>query len=191
MQFFYIKNKIDAKALTVTWCPTDKTVSDYLSKPLSGEKFRQYGANIMNLPNSFLVPLKPMPKEGRYFNFHNSGKKTKSETSLAMIKVDDKAEQRRRNFDLPGGIRMWTMRDLNASRFFVTDSVGPKWSSVISRTTYDNFTGIMIDHLKIIDSISHAYLTRKLPVGSYIRTILFYKEDDEECNKSEQCSSYW
>ena len=100
-KFFYIKNKIDAKEVTVTWCPTDKTVSDYLSKPLSGEKFRQFRANIMNLPDSFLVPLKPkMPKEGRYFNFHKSDGKARSETILSMIKVDDKTEEERRNFDL-------------------------------------------------------------------------------------------
>ena len=104
-----------------------------------------------------------------------------------MIVANKRPVKNNSNFDLPGGIRRWTIQDMNATRFFVTDTVGPKWSSVISRTTYDMDYGFMIEDLKINDSLSRAFLTRKLPDGiSHIRTILFYRgvDEDEECNNS-------
>ena len=49
VRYFFIKDKVDSGEVVVKWCPTDKMCSDYLTKPLCGEKFRHFRQKIMNL----------------------------------------------------------------------------------------------------------------------------------------------
>ena len=49
VRYFFVKQKIDDKEVTIVWCPTDKLVGDFFSKPLSGAKFIEFRGKIMNL----------------------------------------------------------------------------------------------------------------------------------------------
>ena len=49
VRYYFIKDKVNSKELTIKWCSTDKMVADYNTKPLSGEKFLQFRKAILNL----------------------------------------------------------------------------------------------------------------------------------------------
>ena len=49
VRYYFIKDKINSKELTVQWCSTDEMIADYNTKPLSGEKFLQFRKAILNL----------------------------------------------------------------------------------------------------------------------------------------------
>ena len=38
-RYFYVKDRVEDMKIAVNWCPTDKVVMDYLTKPLTGENF--------------------------------------------------------------------------------------------------------------------------------------------------------
>ena len=44
-----MKQKIDDKEVVIVWCPTDKLVGDFFSKPLSGGKFHDFRCKIINI----------------------------------------------------------------------------------------------------------------------------------------------
>lgn len=52
IRLFYITDQIAKKNIDVTFCPTDDMVADYFTKPLHGEKFKQFRQVIMNLPKA-------------------------------------------------------------------------------------------------------------------------------------------
>ena len=49
IRFFFIKDRIDKKELSVHYCPTDDMVADFFTKPLQGKKFFQFRKLILNL----------------------------------------------------------------------------------------------------------------------------------------------
>ncbi len=51
IRFFFIKDRIQNKDLTVKFCPTDQMVADFMTKPLQGKKFHQFRKWILNLKN--------------------------------------------------------------------------------------------------------------------------------------------
>lgn len=60
--YFYVKDRLDSKETAIIWCPTDKIVADYLTKPLTGEKlhfFKLGNMNIKELKLEFLRPKSP------------------------------------------------------------------------------------------------------------------------------------
>ena len=65
VKYFFIKDKNDSGEMVVQWCPTDKMCSDYLTKPLCGEKFRQFRQIIMNLKPGKLDTLTLTAKKGK------------------------------------------------------------------------------------------------------------------------------
>ena len=48
IRYYFIKDCIDKKHLTVKYCPTDDMIGDYPSKPLQGKKFKKHRKTIMN-----------------------------------------------------------------------------------------------------------------------------------------------
>ena len=50
-RYFYVLNRVDSKKIAIIWCPTNKVVADYLTKPLTGEKFHLFRLKIMNIKN--------------------------------------------------------------------------------------------------------------------------------------------
>ena len=52
IKYFFMKDQVDQGKIDVQYCPTDDMMSDYFTKPLSGEKFHKFRAEIMNLPNN-------------------------------------------------------------------------------------------------------------------------------------------
>jgi hypothetical protein len=51
IKYFFVTDLINRKQVSIKYCPTDEMVADYMTKPLTGTKFKQYRALIMNLPN--------------------------------------------------------------------------------------------------------------------------------------------
>jgi hypothetical protein len=47
VQYFFLSDQISKKNLMIEYMPTDDMVSDYMSKPLQGEKFRKFRRAIM------------------------------------------------------------------------------------------------------------------------------------------------
>jgi hypothetical protein len=48
IKYFYITDLIENKEVTIKYCPTDSMVADYMTKPLTGAKFRKFRKIIMN-----------------------------------------------------------------------------------------------------------------------------------------------
>lgn len=49
IRFFFIKDRVDSGEIKIVYLPTDLMVSDLLTKPLQGEKFRQLRRLLLNL----------------------------------------------------------------------------------------------------------------------------------------------
>ena len=49
IKYFFIKDCYECQELDIKYCPTDKMVADYFTKPLQGKKFYEFRKMIMNL----------------------------------------------------------------------------------------------------------------------------------------------
>ena len=47
IRYFFVKDRIDKKEITVRYCPTEKMLADYFTKPLQGKIFRVFWKVIM------------------------------------------------------------------------------------------------------------------------------------------------
>ena len=50
IRYFFITDQVEKKKIEINFCPTDKMVADYMTKPLQGKRFKQFRQAIMNLP---------------------------------------------------------------------------------------------------------------------------------------------
>ena len=72
--------------------------------------------------------------------------------------------------------RTYIRDDFGMKCFLTTKLGGPRWSDVISRTTFNIDDGRMIEHLQVEKGVNAAVLHRPLPSGvNNIRTVLHYK----------------
>jgi hypothetical protein len=49
IKYFYITDLIQRGEVQIEYCPTDDMLADYMTKPLTGVKFKQFRNKIMNL----------------------------------------------------------------------------------------------------------------------------------------------
>ena len=49
IRLFYVTDMIGHGDATVEYCPTEKMIADYMSKPLVGRKFKLFRDSILNL----------------------------------------------------------------------------------------------------------------------------------------------
>ena len=49
VRYFFLTDQVEKGNLRITYCPTDDMTADYMRKPLQGEKFRNFRAQIMGL----------------------------------------------------------------------------------------------------------------------------------------------
>ena len=42
IRYYYIADRIAKGDLSVVWCPTDKMIADFLTKPLQGKVFQKF-----------------------------------------------------------------------------------------------------------------------------------------------------
>ena len=49
MRYFFLTDQVEKGNLRITYCPIDNMTADYMTKPLQGEKFRKFRAEIMGL----------------------------------------------------------------------------------------------------------------------------------------------
>ena len=48
VRYFFLTDQVEKGNLRITYCPTDDMTADYMMKPLMGEKFRKFRAEIMS-----------------------------------------------------------------------------------------------------------------------------------------------
>jgi hypothetical protein len=51
IKYFFVTDLINRKQVSIKYCPIDEMVADYMTKPLTRNKFKQYRVLIMNLPH--------------------------------------------------------------------------------------------------------------------------------------------
>ena len=83
-RYFYVKDRVDNKEIEIVWCPTDKVVSDYLTKPLTGEKFYYFRLKIMNMKELKMETLGP--KEPKSTSLSQVG--SKAERAVSRLRKD-------------------------------------------------------------------------------------------------------
>ena len=49
VRYFFLMDQVEKGNLTITCCPTDAMIRDFMSKPLQGSKFQQFSDDIMGL----------------------------------------------------------------------------------------------------------------------------------------------
>ena len=49
VRYFFLTDQVEKGNLRITYSPTDDMTADYMTKPLQGEKFRKFRAEIMGL----------------------------------------------------------------------------------------------------------------------------------------------
>ena len=47
VRYYFIKDRIDKEEINVIYCPTDKMIADYFTKPLQGSLFMRFRDAIM------------------------------------------------------------------------------------------------------------------------------------------------
>ncbi len=47
IRHYYVADRIEKGDLSVVWCPTDKMIADFLTKPLQGRVFKQFRDMLM------------------------------------------------------------------------------------------------------------------------------------------------
>jgi hypothetical protein len=50
IRLFFVKDQQDQGRVSVQYCPTDRMIGDYMTKPLHGKKFEEFRKSIMNMP---------------------------------------------------------------------------------------------------------------------------------------------
>ena len=50
IRLFYITDQHEKGHIKIKYCPTEEMTADYMSKPLTGAKFKRFRKEIMNLP---------------------------------------------------------------------------------------------------------------------------------------------
>jgi hypothetical protein len=49
IRYFFVTDQVEKGNLTIEYCPTDEMVADYMTKPLSGAKFRKFKKRLMGM----------------------------------------------------------------------------------------------------------------------------------------------
>jgi hypothetical protein len=49
IRYFFVTDQVEKGDLTIEYCPTDEMVADYMTKPLSGAKFRKFKRLLMGM----------------------------------------------------------------------------------------------------------------------------------------------
>ena len=57
IKYFYIKDLVDRKLVTIEYCPTDEMIADYMTKPLIRSKFYIFREAIMGMPEGSSLSL--------------------------------------------------------------------------------------------------------------------------------------
>ena len=50
IRYFFVADQQQKGHIKIEYCPTDKMIADYFTKPLHGHKFQEFRREIMNLP---------------------------------------------------------------------------------------------------------------------------------------------
>ena len=51
VRYYFIKDWVETRVVVIKHCPTEEMLGDHFTKPLQGELFRKFRAEIMNIPD--------------------------------------------------------------------------------------------------------------------------------------------
>ena len=51
IRFFFVHDRVKSGKINVVYCPTDKMVADFFTKPLQGSIFKKFRASVMGHSN--------------------------------------------------------------------------------------------------------------------------------------------
>jgi hypothetical protein len=54
IRYYYVADQVAKGDLRVVWCPTDKMIADFLTKPLQGKAFVKFRDLLMEAVGSYL-----------------------------------------------------------------------------------------------------------------------------------------
>jgi hypothetical protein len=57
IRYFFITDLKERGLIDIQYCPTDQMIGDYMTKPVHGEKFRQFRNTILNITNTHASQL--------------------------------------------------------------------------------------------------------------------------------------
>jgi len=60
IRYFYVKDRVNGNDIKIQYCPTEKMIADFLTKPLQGELFRKFRAVLMGHVHLDEAMLQPM-----------------------------------------------------------------------------------------------------------------------------------
>ena len=49
MRYFFVTDQVEKGIVNIIYCPTDKMVSDFMTKPVQGTKYKTFEREIMGL----------------------------------------------------------------------------------------------------------------------------------------------
>ena len=49
IRYFFVSDQVEKGNLDIEYCPTDDMTADFMTKPLQGEKFLKFRAEVMGL----------------------------------------------------------------------------------------------------------------------------------------------
>ena len=82
IRYFFVTDQIEKGNVEIEYCPTDKMVGDYLSKPLQGSKFRKFRTSILNLKGKDPKPQSGLKNSVMKSNIGKSNRVKDSKTRL-------------------------------------------------------------------------------------------------------------
>ena len=60
LRYFYVKDRVSGNNIKIKYCPTEKMIADFLTKPLQGELFRKFHTVIMGHVHLDEAMIQPM-----------------------------------------------------------------------------------------------------------------------------------
>jgi hypothetical protein len=102
IRYFYVKDRVNGSDIKIKYCPTEKMIADFLTKPLQGELFRKFRAVLMGHVHLNEAMLQPMTCKERVEEKNNAGtNKARNIRSWSEV-VTGKRKERTTNNDDQG-----------------------------------------------------------------------------------------
>ena len=61
IRFFFVHDRVKSGKINVVYCPTDKMVADFFTKPLQGSLFKKFRASVMGYNDHDLSFMQDSP----------------------------------------------------------------------------------------------------------------------------------
>jgi len=102
IRYFYVKDRVNGNDIKIKYCPTEKMIADFLTKPLQGELFRKFRAVLMGHVHLSEAMLQSMPCKERVERKYNDGTNQANKVVSWSDVVSGKVREKTTNNDEKG-----------------------------------------------------------------------------------------